>query len=55
MVIILQGPIYGNFLVSAASVPGNVIQFVCGFILATVVLAALGKTPDEKYFVYTVK
>lgn len=39
------GIIYGNFAISAFSVPFNILQFVVGFILATVISIGLSKTP----------
>lgn len=39
------GIIYGNFAVSAFSVPFNILQFVVGFVLATVISMGLAKTP----------
>lgn len=46
------GLIYGNFAVSAFSIPMNIIQFVMGFLVATLLRAALSKTPVKKYFAY---
>ncbi len=46
------GIMYGNFAVSAFSVPWNVLQFALGFFLAMVIAAALLKTSASKYFTY---
>lgn len=46
------GIIYGNFAVSAFSVPFNVLQFVVGFVIATVIAGALSKTPLRSKMVY---
>ena len=42
---IASGIIYGNFAIAAFSAPFNILQFVVGFILATVVSVGLSKTP----------
>ena len=48
------GIIYGNFAVSAFSVPFNILQFVVGFVLATVISMGLSKTPlKSKMAFYT--
>jgi len=49
---IAGGLLYGNFAVSAFSVPWNMVQFVLGFLIAALVTAALLKTPARKYFTY---
>lgn len=49
---IAGGLIYGNFAVSAFSIPANMLQFVGGFIIAVLVAGALYKTPARKYFTY---
>lgn len=49
---IAGGLIYGNFAVSAFSIPANMLQFVGGFIIAVLVAGALYKTPAKKYFTY---
>lgn len=46
------GVMYGNFAVAAFSIPMNMIQFVIGFLLASLLAAALGKTPAASYFAY---
>lgn len=47
---IAAGVMYGNFAVAAFSIPLNMIQFVMGFLLASLIVAALSKTPVIKYF-----
>jgi uncharacterized membrane protein len=47
---IAGGIMYGNFAVSAFSIPMNMIQFIMGFLVATLITAALSKTPASKYF-----
>lgn len=49
---IAGGLLYGNFAVSAFSIPANMIQFVGGFLIAVLVAGALYKTPARKYFTY---
>ena len=49
---IAGGLLYGNFAVSAFSIPANMIQFVGGFLIAVLVAAALHKTPARKFFTY---
>ncbi|MDR3294761.1 MAG: ECF transporter S component [Clostridiales Family XIII bacterium] len=44
------GLIYGSFAVAALSVPANIVQFVGGFLIASLLTAALKKTPIKKYF-----
>ncbi|WP_324825577.1 ECF transporter S component [Sinanaerobacter sp. ZZT-01] len=46
------GIMYGNFAVSAFSIPWNVVQFALGFFLAMVIAAALLRTSASKYFTY---
>jgi uncharacterized membrane protein len=47
---IAGGILYGNFAVSAFSIPMNMIQFIAGFLVASLITAALSKTPAAKYF-----
>ncbi len=47
---IAGGVMYGNFAVSAFSIPANMIQFVIGFLIAALLTAALAKTPAAKFF-----
>ena len=51
---IAGGVLYGNFAISAFSIPANMIQFAMGFTIAMLVAAALYKTPANKYFAYKV-
>jgi uncharacterized membrane protein len=44
------GLIYGNFAYAAFSMPANVVQFLAGFFIASLLAAALGKTPARGYF-----
>ena len=41
---------HGNWYTPLFSVPGNIGQFIVGMILASVLAAALYKTPAKKYF-----
>lgn len=52
---IAGGILYGNFAVSAFSIPMNMIQFVMGFLVASLITAALSKTPVAKHFAYLPK
>lgn len=47
---IAGGVMYGNFAVSAFSIPANMIQFVMGFLVAALLTAALAKTPALRFF-----
>lgn len=49
---IAGGVIYGNFAVAAFSIPANMIQFAGGFFIASVLSAALCRTPARKFFTY---
>lgn len=49
---IAGGIMYGNFAVSAFSIPWNMVQFLMGFIIAMLITGALLKTPAKKFFVY---
>jgi uncharacterized membrane protein len=49
---IAGGILYGNFAVSAFSIPMNMIQFIVGFLVASLINAALSKTPAAKLFTY---
>ncbi|WP_206460273.1 ECF transporter S component [Anaerovorax sp. IOR16] len=49
---VAAGIMYGNFAVSAFSIPWNVVQFALGFFIAMVIAAALLKTSASKYFTY---
>lgn len=48
------GIIYGNFAVSAFSVPWNMVQFLLGFVIAMVIYSALLRTPAKKLFKNTI-
>lgn len=47
---IAGGILYGNFAVSAFSIPMNMIQFVMGFLVASLITSALSKTSAVKFF-----
>ena len=47
---IAGGIMYGNFAVSAFSIPMNMIQFAAGFLVAAFITAALSRTSAYKYF-----
>lgn len=49
---IVDGVFAGNMAAGLLGVPANIGQFVVGMILATVLAAALYKTPAKKYFAY---
>lgn len=49
---IAGGVLYGNYAVAAFSIPANMIQFIAGFFIASIVSAALCKTPAQKFFAY---
>lgn len=49
---IAGGIIYGNFAVAAFSIPANMVQFVGGFLIASILCVALCKTPAKKFFKY---
>jgi uncharacterized membrane protein len=44
------GILYGNFAVSAFSIPMNMIQFVMGFLVASLITSALSKTSAVRFF-----
>lgn len=44
------GLLYGNFAVSAFSIPMNMVQFLGGFLVAALIRASLSKTPVNQYF-----
>lgn len=46
------GMLYGNFAISAFSIPANMIQFAGGFCIASIISVALCKTPAKKFFAY---
>jgi uncharacterized membrane protein len=47
--------IYGNFAAAALSIPANIAQFAGGFLIASLLSAALQKTSAKRYFVYGAK
>lgn len=49
---IAEGVIYGNFVSAALGIPWNIVQFSAGAVLATLLSAALYKTPAKKFFTY---
>jgi uncharacterized membrane protein len=49
---IAEGVIYGNFVSAALGIPWNIVQFGTGAVLATLLSAALYKTPARKFFTY---
>ena len=49
---IAGGILYGNFAVSAFSIPANMLQFIGGFLIAVLVAGGLMKTPARKFFTY---
>ncbi|MGL5255629.1 MAG: ECF transporter S component [Proteocatella sp.] len=51
---IAGGVLYGNFAVSAFSVPWNMVQFLLGFVIAMVIYSALLRTPVKALFKTTI-
>ncbi len=49
---VAEGVIYGNFVSAALGIPWNIVQFGAGAVLATLLSAALYKTPARKFFTY---
>ena len=49
---IAEGVIYGNFVSALLGIPWNIVQFGVGTVLATLLAAALYKTPARKFFTY---
>ncbi len=49
---VAEGMIYGSFIVALAGIPWNIVQFIVGTVIATLLAAALYKTPAKKYFTY---
>lgn len=49
---VAEGTIYGSFVVAIASIPWNIVQFTVGTIIATILAAALYKTPAKRFFTY---
>jgi uncharacterized membrane protein len=44
--------IYGNFTVAVFGIPANIAQFAGGFLIASLLSAALQNTSAKRYFVY---
>lgn len=49
---VAEGVIYGNFVSAALGIPWNIVQFSVGAVIATILAAALYKTPARKFFTY---
>ena len=49
---VAEGVIYGNFVVAALGIPWNILQFSVGTVIATILAAALYKTPVRNLFTY---
>ncbi len=49
---VAEGVMYGNWVAPLAGIPWNIGQFAVGMVIASVLAAALCKTPAKKYFVY---
>lgn len=49
---IVEAVMYGNFAAPMAALPWNIGQFAVGMVIASVIAAALCKTPAKKYFAY---
>ena len=49
---VAEGVIYGNFVAAALGIPWNIVQFSVGTVIATILAAALYKTPARKFFTY---
>lgn len=47
-----ESVIYGSFVAALAGIPWNVLQFVVGTFIATLLAAALYKTPAARYFAF---
>jgi uncharacterized membrane protein len=47
-----DGVLYGNFVSALLGIPWNILQFGVGTVLATLLAAALYKTPARKFFTY---
>ena len=51
---VAEGIMYGNFVSAALGIPWNIGQFAVGMVIATILAAALGKTPARKFFTYNI-
>jgi len=49
---VAEGVIYGNFIAAVMGIPFNIVQFSVGTVIATILAAALYKTPARKFFTY---
>lgn len=49
---VAEGVIYGNFIAAIMGIPFNIVQFSVGTVIATILAAALYKTPARKFFTY---
>ncbi|HWQ79643.1 MAG TPA: ECF transporter S component [Anaerovoracaceae bacterium] len=49
---IAGGVIYGNFVTAAMGIPWNIVQFSVGVVIASILAAALYKTPTKQFFTY---
>lgn len=49
---VAEGVIYGNFVSPILSVPWNIMQFMTGLVVASIIAAMLYKTPAKKLFTY---
>ena len=47
---VVSSMMYGSWIVTLMDIPWNVGQFAVGMVLATMLSAALNKTPAKKYF-----
>jgi uncharacterized membrane protein len=52
---IADGLITGNFMTAAFGIPANIAQFAVGFIIASLLSAALQNTSAKRYFTYGAK
>ena len=50
-----EGIMYGNWIAPLLGVPWNIGQFAVGMVIATVIAAALCRTPARSYFTYSQK
>jgi uncharacterized membrane protein len=50
-----DGLITGNFMTAALGIPANIAQFAVGFIIASLLSAALQNTSAKRYFTYAAK
>ena len=49
---VAEGVIYGNFIAAALGIPWNIVQFGVGVVIASILAAALYKTPAKQFFTY---